>query len=41
MKELFGQKVSFDLHEYLTTVFNENNRFIVEEKVEEAEPEPV
>ena len=37
MKELFGQKISFDLHEYLTTVFNENNRFIVEEKVE---PEP-
>lgn len=37
MKELFGQKISFDLHEYLTTVFNENNRFIVEEKVE---PQP-
>lgn len=38
MKELFGQKISFDLHEYLTTVFNDDNKFIVEEKVEEEEP---
>lgn len=33
MKELFGQKMSFDLHEYLTTVFSADNRFVIEEKL--------
>lgn len=33
MKELFGKKVEFDLHEYLTTIYSDNNKFIVEEKL--------
>lgn len=37
MKELFGQKMSFDLNEYLTTVFSDNNRFIVEDKEKKEE----
>lgn len=32
MREIFGNRMSFDLNEYLTTVFSPQNRFVVEEK---------